>query len=566
MKTCPSCALVFPDESTFCFLSGHTLEAPPDPLVGTTMGGRFLIEALLSETAWSKLYAARYRLRLEPCCLKLFSTPLDEDSKRRFETALKCARRYSHSNLTEVVGGGLLEDGSAYLVHPRNDSRPLTTTLVQGPLEVTKALGISLQILTGLGRIHDFGGTHGSLRPSNIMLSPSGHVELVHTGLGRVLLRDVWEDTPRALSAQLYLAPELSSQQRHNIAADIYAAGLVAVHMLSGKPPHQAANVSALLAQKRSDDAPPWSTALGHVPEPIRIWLQSLTATAPQARPATAHEAIAALQEACAEAAITPLPDPGAPAATAPAGPDKLFKRWITLRTQFEKMVKISFPDGPTGATKASLQAIQGRVQTLTELSQKADGEHARLHEILTRARQGRERIAMQMAELNATAKQIRKALHPLDRAATAAEEDDGGEDYPAKARQLHRELVGWEGRSGFAEPYRELAAAYRAMADLMDAWYEVRSEQLRREQQAAETREQLVQVDGQLEELRDALRVHESNLGAEIDASQSVIAELGQQTDKLNFELIDLASRFSAPLRAKPELGPCFRELEKTV
>ncbi len=138
--------------------------------------------------------------------------------------------------------------------------------------------------------------------------------------------------------------------------------------------------------------------------------------------------------------------------------------------------------------------------------------------------------------------------------------------DCDHTVRELHREVVRWEGRSGFTEPYQELASAYRKLAVLLDEWFEVRSTQLVAERNAAETQEKLVELDAQLDELRDALRIHESNLGAEVQACEGSLSELGNKATELEADLIDLASRFSAPLRAKPELGNCFRKLEKAI
>ena len=55
---------------------------------------------------------------------------------------------------------------------------------------------------------------------------------------------------------------------------------------------------------------------------------------------------------------------------------------------------------------------------------------------------------------------------------------------------------------------------------------------------------------------------MHESNLHAEVVATEENLRNLGSEADRLEMELLDLASRFSAPLRSKPELGACFREL----
>ena len=49
---------------------------------------------------------------------------------------------------------------------------------------------------------------------------------------------------------------------------------------------------------------------------------------------------------------------------------------------------------------------------------------------------------------------------------------------------------------------------------------------------------------------------------GGELDAAEAALGALGNEADRIELELLDLASRFTAPLRSKPELGPQFSAL----
>ncbi len=564
MKTCPACGLVFPDESSFCFLSGDSLEPAADALVGTTLAGRFRIESVIHDGPWAKVYAARYRMLNRPLVVKVLKASLDADDRRAFLDAVAKARRCTHPNVLELVCGGVSHD-LPYLVHPQLQGVPLSRLLSQGNFAPARALGIGLQLLEALGRIHDFGAVHGSVRPSNILVTSSrggDHVDLVDVGLGRSLLRDPWDDDPASLHAQRYLAPELSSQQRQSANADIYAVGVIVHELLTGTVPFEAGSVADLRDKINIDTTLDLGVPLEGLAEPLRGWLTGMLSRAVTKRPQNAHAAVELLLSACSSAGLTPAPDPGRSAGDTPAQMYDGFARWERFRALFEKMLQVGFPGGAPKQTHDTLAQIQGRIEQLAELGKKALYEHGNLEDVLTRAREGRQSIADQMDALNEEAKDIRAELHPLRVA--AERHADKARAFPEKVAAQHKQVLSWEGRSAFMEPYRELAEAYRGMAELIDKWWSVRNAQLTCERDAAAKEEQLQAFDGQLDELREALRIHESNLAAEISACEETLASIGMDADRIEFELLDLASRFSAPLRSKPELGACFRELAR--
>ena len=47
MKVCPQCKQRYPHESSFCFVDGASLEPLPDPRLGTTVAGIYVLEQVL---------------------------------------------------------------------------------------------------------------------------------------------------------------------------------------------------------------------------------------------------------------------------------------------------------------------------------------------------------------------------------------------------------------------------------------------------------------------------------------------------------------------------------------
>jgi serine/threonine-protein kinase len=69
--------------------------------------------------------------------------------------------------------------------------------------------------------------------------------------------------------------------------------------------------------------------------------------------------------------------------------------------------------------------------------------------------------------------------------------------------------------------------------------------------------------LEFQIEQLRSALAAHEENIEKETASCQIKVRELGTRAGELEARLLDLATRFCAPLRSRPELLPLFQELE---
>ena len=118
MKVCQPCKLKYPNDSTACFLCGGPLSALQDPLIGTTIAGRYLIEEAIGEGGMATVYAARHRLVDRPCAVKVMNPALakNEVIRERFRREAKAAQKLAHPNIIEIFDQGETPEGSLYLV------------------------------------------------------------------------------------------------------------------------------------------------------------------------------------------------------------------------------------------------------------------------------------------------------------------------------------------------------------------------------------------------------------------------------------------------------------------
>jgi len=556
MKSCPACGLLYPDETTFCFLDGQTLRANEDPLLGATLDGLVRIEAPLSRSGWSRCYYGRFRLVAQPCVVKLIDLGTATEG---FAELLASARRSSHHNVLPIFGARLVGT-EAVVVRPAVEAQPLSLLIERARLDASQAAGLTLQLLAGLARIHDFGAVHGNVRPTNALYWPNGHLDLIDVAFGRSAVREPWEDQPDSLAAQHYFAPELNNHHRTSVEADLFAVGAIAFELFAGRRAFEGNTVRALRERLGDESSDGLRAALAAVPAPLATWTLGMLSRAPQQRPENGQHALETLQEACRVAGVPPMVDPGRPSLTSTNELDRGLARWERYAAIFRRMLEVGYPGGAPEQVQVAFTAVAERVERLASLSKRASFELGNHDDAFARALTGRERLASQILQTTAGGEGIRNRIAELKTEATTLGERS--DEYKPNVLALHQEVIQWEGRSGFTEPYQELAVAYRNLADVVSTWWDARQAQLGRERDIDVEREKLRGIESEVDEIRQALRIHESNVGGELDASEAALAALGIDADRIEHELLDLASRFTAPLRSKPELGALFREL----
>lgn len=573
MKACPRCNLRYPDHATSCFVDGTALVATKDPRIGTTLAGRYEIADVIAEGGMGTVYLAHHRLVDRPCAIKIMRAALVRNKvvRERFRREAKASQKLAHPNIIEILDHGDTPDGLPFIVMEYLRGETLATAVARGPMPMPLLMQVAVQIARALARAHDFDVIHRDLKPDNVFLCSTDQgpplVKLLDFGIARSLHDERLTNAGEVFGTPQYMAPERITSIDAGPSADLYALGVMMFEMATGTLPFEAGDVGQFFAKHMRDLPPHLRDRRSDAPEQLDALVRSLMAKTPQERPVDAHRVLQQLVDISNRIGVQVPSDPQTlitiqddepPQTLPPVSLD----RWARRTLIFEQMLARAYGKSPPQDMRELFVRIQRLVRDIGLHRADAVKEQRKIAALETKFREGRQRFGNAVdalgVDVSRARQQARDARASAEAAATQCNEQ--AERY----RQVHAQLISWEGRCAFVEPLPELADAYRRAAALVEVWVQQRYDQLQLEAAASELENVVVDVEYQLNELRAGLTRFEQSAEEESKSSQARAAELVHKADALEQELIQAATEFCAPLRSKPNMDALFHELER--
>ena len=298
----------------------------------------FLIDRELSGAGMSRVFLATERALQRRVVIKVLPPELAASvNVERFRREIQLAAQLQHPHIVPVLAAGD-DDGLLWFSMPYIEGESLRGALAHHQrLPVRDVVRILHDVVDALAYAHARGIVHRDIKPDNILTSGL-HALVTDFGVAKALSVASplmgGTTTGMAIGTPAYMAPEqLAADPAADHRVDIYAVGLLAYELLTGKSPFSGQSPQQTLAAQltQTPDAP--HQALSDIPVALSAIIMHCLEKDASKRPATARALLAELD------ALPPMSS----GTSASAGSPSRAARWTMLAVAAVIVLAVSF-------------------------------------------------------------------------------------------------------------------------------------------------------------------------------------------------------------------------------
>jgi serine/threonine protein kinase len=235
---------------------------------GTRLAERYVLGELVGGGGMAQVYRGVHEFLGLPVAIKVLTSACAEVPSvvERFFREARASSAVRHENVVEINDFGESESGRPFMVMELLEGEDLGVTLQrEGPLPWDRARPILLQLLAALEAAHDRAVIHRDIKPENVFrISRMGNddfVKVLDFGIAKVLA-DAGSQVQtltlegKVIGTPTYMAPEQCVGLPVDARSDLYAVGVLAYEMLTGRPPFDSEEPAQLMFCHVHEDVP----------------------------------------------------------------------------------------------------------------------------------------------------------------------------------------------------------------------------------------------------------------------------------------------------------------------
>jgi serine/threonine-protein kinase len=287
------------------------------------LGGTYALVRELGGGGMSRVFLATETALGRQVVIKVLPPEMGAGvNQERFQREIQLAARLQHPHIVPLLTAGATGD-LRYYVMPFIEGESLRAKLGrEGELPVAEAVRYLRAISDALAYAHAQGVVHRDIKPDNVLISGK-HALVTDFGVAKAVTASAGSTLTSlglALGTPAYMAPEQAAGDPHlDHRADVYATGVLAYEMLTGRLPFSAVTPQALLAAHVTQPPEPVERHRPTVPQPLAAIVMRCLEKKPADRWQRAEELNAALDAVATSGATTPTDTAPVPAVHAAA-------------------------------------------------------------------------------------------------------------------------------------------------------------------------------------------------------------------------------------------------------
>ncbi len=269
--------------------------------------GRYRLQHTLGKGGMAEVWCARDERLARPVAIKFLAPQFHDDPEFlvRFFSEAQSVAQLSHPNVVGVLDFGDYED-RPYLVM-EYVAGGSAADLTGQPVLPERAAEIVAGAARGAGAAHAQGLVHRDIKPANILLTEEGDPKLADFGIASSKGGEKFTATGQAIGSPHYISPEQATGAGTSPRSDVYALGVVLYELLTGRPPFDAENVTAIaIAHVDKQPAAPGTIVAGIDPHLEALVMRCL-AKDPEERFGDGTELAIALEDPAEAPALFPV-------------------------------------------------------------------------------------------------------------------------------------------------------------------------------------------------------------------------------------------------------------------